>query len=210
VVPSEPEQQPPAQASHAWMPWLCFLGAIAASFLVHETGHCAVAWLHGVPAIPTPMKEYLLKPIPETLQCQVSLGGIVGSVVALLAAVLWLHAHPTPTRSALLAGAMTAPGFYTLRFILAGRGHDATEFQEAQAALGLSYSGHAADWLFAGLFVIATVFWFVRIRARPTLRLIGRLLAGAIAALAVLVFLQSANNALFDRFFEPRAGQGHR
>jgi len=55
-------------------------------------------------------------------------------------------------------GAITAPGLYALRFILAGRRDDATEFQVALAALGLSYSGHAADWLFVTLFVMATVF----------------------------------------------------
>jgi hypothetical protein len=147
--------------SAVWLPrtsWLFFAGAIVASIFIHELGHCTVAWLHGYPAIPTPAKEYILKPLPEGVQNQMALGGIIGSVVALVAAVLWLHRCTSPMTSALLAGAITPPGFYTLRFILAGRGHDATEFQEAQAALGLSYSGHAADWLFVSLFVIVTVF----------------------------------------------------
>jgi hypothetical protein len=187
------------------MPWLVFVAAIVASFCVHELGHCAVAWLHGYPAIPTPAKEYILRPIPETVQYQVALGGILGSVVALFAAVFWPQRYPTLTGSAVLAGAMTPPGFYTLRFILAGRGHDATEFQEAQAALGLSYSGHAADWLFVSLFVIAAAFWFWWVRPRLTLRLAARLLIGAIAALIVLVLLQSVNNAVFDPLFQPRS-----
>jgi hypothetical protein len=71
---------------------------------------------------------------------------------------------------------MTLPGFYTLRFVLAGRGHDGTEFQEAQAALGLSYTGHGLDWLFVSLFVAATVFWFWRARARLTPKLVARLI----------------------------------
>ena len=135
------------------------------------------------------------------------LGGILGSVATLLAAAFGLDRHPAATGSALLAGAMTSPGFYTLRFILAGRGHDATEFQDAQAALGLSYAGHAADWLFVGLFAMATVFWFWRTGARPTPWLLGRLAVGAVAALTALVLLQSINNAVFDPLFQPRAEQ---
>lgn len=196
--------QPHVKIRHPSLSWLLFVAAIAGSFFVHELGHCTVAWLHGYPAIPTPAKEYILKPIPETVQRQVALGGILGSVTALLAGVFWLHRHDTAASSALLAGAMTAPGFYTLRFILAGRGHDATEFQEAQAALGLSYSGHAADWLFVSLFVLASVFWFLRTRTRPTPWLVGRLFAGAIAALVVVVLLQSVNNAVFDPLFQSR------
>ncbi len=177
------------------------------SVFVHEVGHCAAAWLRGYVGIPTPAKEYFLQPIPEAVQYQVALGGILGSVVALLVAAFWLHRRPSATSSALLAGAMTAPGFYTLRFILAGRGHDATEFQDAQAALGLSYSGHAVDWLFLGLFAAATAFWFWRTRARLTLRLAGRLVVGALAAVVVVVLLQSINNAVFDPLFQRKAKQ---
>ena len=209
LIRTNAEQRLQVKTRHSLMPWLFFVAAIVVSFFVHELGHCSVAWLHGYPAIPTPAKEYVLKPVPENIQHQVALGGILGSVAALLAAVLWLHRHPTPTCSALLAGAMTAPGFYTLRFVLAGRGHDATEFQEAQAALGLGYSGHAADWLFVSLFLMATAFWFLRTGARPTLRLVGRLAVGAIAALVVVVLLQSINNAVFDPLFQPKAGQNH-
>jgi hypothetical protein len=191
------------------MPWVVFTCAIVVSFFIHEMGHCAVAWLYGYPAIPTPAKEYILKPLPEAVQYQVALGGILGSVAALLAGAFWLHLRPTASRSALLAGAMTAPGFYTLRFILAGRGHDGTEFQEAQAALGLRYSGHAIDWLFVGLFVLATLFWFWRTGARPTPRLAGRLIVGALGALIVAVLLQSINNAVFDPLFQSKPKQNH-
>ncbi len=97
---------------------------------------------------------------------------------------------------------MTPPGFYVLRFTLAGRGHDGTEFQEAQAALGLSYAGHGTDWLFLSLFVAVTVFWFWQVRARPTPKLVVRLIVGAIAALVIVVLLQSINNRVFDPLFE--------
>jgi len=198
--------------SDVWPPrayWFVFAAALVTSIFVHELGHCTVAWVHGYPAIPTPAKEYILKPLPEGVQNQMALGGIIGSVAALVVASLWLHLRPGAISSSILAGAMTPPGFYTLRFILAGRGHDATEFQEAQAALGLSYAGHGADWLFVSLFVIATVFWFWRTRARPTHKLVVRLVVGAIAALVILVLLQSINNRLFDPLFEPRSTASH-
>jgi hypothetical protein len=175
-----------------------------ASIFIHEIGHCAVAWFLGCPAIPTPAKEYILRPLSPASQNQVALGGIIGTVAVLVGALFWMLRQPTPTRSALLAGAMMAPGFYTLRFFLAGRGHDATEFQEAQAAMGWNYSGHALDWMFLGLFVMAAALWFWRTRPCLTCRLAGRLFIGAVAALVVLVLLQSVNNAVFDPFFQPR------
>jgi hypothetical protein len=184
--------------------WVIFASAIVASIFIHEIGHCLVAWVYGCPAIPTPAKEYILQPLSPAAQNQVALGGIIGTVAVLVGALCWMLRHPTPTRSALLAGAMTAPGFYTLRFLLAGRGHDATEFQEAQAAMGLTYSGHVLDWMFLGLFLMAAALWLWRTRPRLTWRLVGRLFIGAVAALVVLVLLQSVNNTVFDPFFQPR------
>ncbi len=62
--------QAPATAA-AWPSracWLVFAAAIVVSVFIHELGHCTVAWLHGCPAIPTPAKEYILKPLPEGVQ----------------------------------------------------------------------------------------------------------------------------------------------
>ncbi len=184
-----------------WKSWLLFAGSFVGAVYIHEIGHCIFAWLQGCPAIPTPAKEYFLRPPPPGSQNLISLGGIIGSVVVLIGAMCWLLFKPDATRSALLAGAMTIPGFYTLRFLLAGRGHDATEFQEAQSAVGLSYSGHTLDWFFLVFFVAAGVFWFWRIHPRISIRLFGRLILGAVVALVLVVVLQSANNAIFDPIF---------
>jgi hypothetical protein len=186
---------------NSWKPWFLFAGSFVGSAYIHEIGHCLLAWLQGCLAIPTPAKEYFLRPPPPGAQNLIALGGILGSVAVLLGAMCWLYFRPDSTRSALLAGAMTIPGFYTLRFLLAGRGHDATEFQDAQAAIGLSYSGHALDRVFLGLFVAAAVFWFWRIHPRISFRLFGRLILGAVVALVLVVVLQSANNAIFDPIF---------
>jgi hypothetical protein len=171
------------KVSAQYAPWLVLAGAIVASLYVHELGHCLVAWLNGCPAIPTPAKEYLLRPVTPEVQNQVAVGGIVGSIVSLVAAIAWLWRRPSPTRSALLAG------------------HDGTEFQEAQAILGFDYAGHAVDWLFVALFAMATALWFWRVRPHPTVRLAGRLLLGAMVALVILVLLQVVNNAVFDPLF---------
>jgi hypothetical protein len=176
-------------------------GAIVASLYVHEVGHCLVAWLNGCPAIPTLANEYLLRPVSPAVQNWVALGGIVGSVVSLGAALAWFWRKPGRRQSAILAGTMAVPGFYVLRFVLAGRGHDATEFQEAQTALGFTYAGHAVDWLFVSLFVLAAALWFWRMRPRLTLRLAARLLLGSLAALMVLVALQVVNNLVFNPLF---------
>lgn len=181
--------------------WLLFLGALAGGFFLHEIGHCVVAWVHGYGVIPTPMKEYLLSPIPLALENLVALGGIAGSVAALAGALMWFHCKPVAGRSALLAGTLAGPGFYALRFVLFGRGHDGEEFQQAQAALGLLYAGHTLDWFFVGLFLVAAGVWFWRARPPLTFRFAGRLLGGAVAGLATLVLLQSVNNAIFDPLF---------
>lgn len=181
--------------------WVVFAIAIVGSIFAHEIGHCVVAWSLGYPAVPTPAKEYVLRPLSAPAQNQVALGGMAGTVAVLAGVLLWMLRDPNPTRLALLAGAMALPGFYSLRFFLAGRGHDATEFQEAQAAMGLSYSGHALDWIFLGLFAGSAALWFWRMRPGVTWRLAGRVFAGAVVGLVVLVVLQSVNNAVFDPFF---------
>lgn len=184
--------------------WLAYLLAMAGSFFLHELGHCAAAWMHGYPAIPTPMKEYLRGPVLEAHQNQIALGGIAGSILAVAGAGLWFNRHPGAISSAQLAGTMVGPGFYALRFVLAGRGHDGTEFQEAQAALGLWYGGHALDWFFIGLLAIAAAFWFWRTGAHLSFRLAGRLLIGAMVGVVALAMLQKANNAIFDPIFEEK------
>ncbi len=197
VPPSQAMRSPPIHRVSV-KPWLIFAAAIVLAVFVHELGHCAVAWSYGCPAIPTPAKEYLLGPLPAGAQDAVSLGGVAGSIVCLIGATYWFLRQPGTMRSALVAGAMTLPGFYVLRFFLAGRGHDATEFQEAQAALGLSYSGHALDWLFLALFALAATGWVWRVRPLMSRRFVLRLVAGAVVGLVVLIVLQVGNNALFD------------
>ena len=183
--------------------WVWFACAIGGCFLLHEMGHCAVAWIHGYPAIPTLMKSYRLDGLPQSLHNQVSLGGPTGSVAAVLASMIALYRNPSAIRSAVLAGTMTGPEFYAVRFVLFGRGHDSTEFQEAQAALGWSYEGHGLDWMFVMLLAIAAGFWFWCVRPPITARLVGRLSAGSVVGVIILVSLDKINKAIFNPIFGP-------
>jgi len=103
--------------------------------------------------------------------------------------------------STLLAGSIVVPGIYTLRFLLVGRGHDATEFQEAQSALGLSYSGHSLDWFLFALFVFGIAIWIIK--SNPSIKIIGRILFGSVLTVIFIIGLQVINNAIFDSIFQP-------
>ena len=191
--------------------WLVFAGSILGSVYLHELGHCIPAWLHGYPAIPTPAKSYILATVTDPVQRAISLGGILGGVLALVGG-LWLYFHsPRARSSAILAGTLFPPLFYVLRFLLAGRGHDATEFQEAQAALGLSYSGHALDWFFLIAWIASALIWLLRSRTQPGIGLLKTCLKGAVLGLLLLTGLQSTNNMIFDPILghkQGNSGQG--
>ena len=182
--------------------WTIYLTTILISVYVHEIGHCIPAWINGVQAIPTPAKEYISDAIPMKLKEYVSLGGIMGSILFSLIIIVLYLTRPFKYNSAILAGAIAIPGIYTLRFILAGRGHDATEFQEAQSALGLSYSGHSLDWIFLSLFLLGIIVWIYK--SKPHYKIIGRLAFGFVLTVMYVIGLQVVNNAIFDPIFQAR------
>jgi uncharacterized integral membrane protein len=180
--------------------WSVYFLTILLSAYVHELGHCIPAWAHGFRAIPTPAKEYITGTVPMDLKQIVSLGGIIGTVlVCLIILVLYFH-NTNRFYSAMLAGAFALPGLYTLRYFLIGRGHDATEFQEVQSALGFSYSGHYLDWFFLIFFLTGTAIWMLK--SKPGYKIIGRLIIGFILTFIFIVGLQEVNNAIFDPIFQ--------
>lgn len=176
-----------------------FLTLLFANFF-HELGHCIPAWTHGYSSIPTPARAYTLSSIPLPLIKYVSLGGTINSVIFSVLVILYFLKSPFKWGAAFLAGGIAMPSIYTLRFILSGRGHDGTEFQEAQSALGLNYSGHAVDWLFLILLVLGIAIWIIK--SKPNIKILGRLLIGAILSIAFIVLLQKLNNSIFDPIFE--------
>ena len=152
--------------------------------------------------IKTPAKEYISASIPLNFKQFVSLGGIIGStLVSLIILVLYIT-KTYKYSSVMLAGGVALPGLYSLRFILIGRGHDATEFQEAQSALGLNYSGHSLDWIFLITFICGVVFWIIK--SKPGFRIIGRLSIGLVLTFIFVIGLQVINNAIFDPIFQSK------
>lgn len=87
-------------------------------------------------------------------------------------------------------------------FLLRGRGHNDTEFQEAQAAFGMDYSGHSVDWIFLSIFIAGALAWIIK--SKPGYKSIGRVLLGSVLTFFFIAVLQSVNNALFDPIFQKR------
>ncbi len=179
--------------------WAVYFITIIFSNFFHELGHCIPAWTHGFSAIPTPAKEYLLESIPSTLNNYVSLGGVVNSIAFPIIVFAIFISSSYKFNTALLAGAIAMPGIYSLRFALQGRGHDETEFQEAQTAMNFNYSGHFLDWLFLFLFIIGIFLWIFK--CKPDYKIAGRLLIGIVLTIIFIILLQKINNAVFDPIF---------
>lgn len=182
--------------------WAIYFTTILFSVYIHEFGHCIPAWIHGYWAVPTPAKEYISNAVALDLKQYISFGGVIGSILVSLIVIILYPNKTYRINPAILAGAIAIPGMYTLRFILSGRGHDATEFQEAQSALGLSYSGHSLDWIFLILFVFGVVVWIIK--SKPHYKIIGRLSIGFVLTFIFVVGLQLLNNAIFDPILQSK------
>lgn len=182
--------------------WLIYFVIILLSSYIHEIGHCIPAWINGYWAVPTPAKEYMSLTIPNGLQEFISLGGIIGTATVSIIILIIYSVKSYNFSSILLAGAIATPGFYTLRFILFGRGHDATEFQEAQSALGLNYSGHSLDWLFLSIFSFGIITWIIK--SNPSYKVISRIFIGFVLTFIFIACLQKINNTIFDPIFQPK------
>ena len=179
--------------------WGIYFVTILLSTFFHELGHCTIAWTHGFSAVPTPAKAYLMESIPSTLNNYFALGGIISSLVFPLILFTFVIASSFRLNSAILAGGIAMPGMYSLRFLVIGRGHDATEFQEAQSALGVNYSGHFLDWLFSTLFLMGIFLW--AFKSKPNYKIAGRILIGFVLTFIFILLLQKINNLIFDPIF---------
>lgn len=175
-----------------------FLTLLLANFF-HELGHCIPAWVHGYKAIPTLAKEYPSASIPATLTDSISFGGILNSIIFSALGISFYLKSTYKYRSSVLAGSLAMPALYTLRFVLLGRGHDSTEFQEAQSAIGFSYEGHAVDWFFIIILLLGLIVWILK--SKPTIKIWKRFVIGAIASVVFIVILQTVNNRIFDPIF---------
>lgn len=168
----------------------------------HEIGHAIFGWFLGIPVMPTPAKEYILQAQVDWHQrIWISLGGVLASVLVVSGSLLWYVLKRSLTATAILAGCLIIPGVYTLRFLLVGRGHDSTEWQEAQAALGVSPSGHFLDFVFLVLLLAgcASLAWFgdISLGWRSVLKSASLIFLG----LVIIIIVQIGNNTVFDKHF---------
>lgn len=180
---------------------LVFAGALAGGVYLHEFGHAVAGWMQGIAVVPSPAKEYILR--PEVFWKQwiwIALGGVLGTALAALGATLYFLKVRSPVGEAVLFGALIPPWVYTIRFILLGRGHDGTEWQAAHAALGLAPAGHAIDVFFLCVSLAGIIVWASGLRFPLRYHLL-RLLRVALGGAILLLALQVANNRLLDRFF---------
>lgn len=179
-----------------------FSAASIAGIYVHEIGHALAGWVQGIPVVPMPAKEYILRTeVPWRQDCWIALGGVAATTLLVLATLLWYARSRRPWADGVLAAVFLAPWAYTVRFLVVGRGHDAVEWQGAQAALGAAPTGHAVDMLFLGLAFAGVAAWLLRRRASLRPASLVRALGVFVAGILFLMLVQVTNNALFDRFF---------
>ena len=179
--------------------WTIFFATILITVFMHELGHCVPAWINGYGSIPTPAKSYPADNIPDGLSMIITAAGPLCTVIIALTVLFFYIRKRFEYDSAILAGALVSPAMYTFRFILQGRGHDSTEFQETQAVLGFSYSGHSLDWIFAAITLTGIIVWLIK--SKPRYKISGRLIIGSVLTFIFFVALQGINNAIFDPIF---------
>ncbi|MBK8541819.1 MAG: hypothetical protein IPL60_17735 [Ardenticatenia bacterium] len=181
---------------------LLFAATIIGTTFVHELGHAFAGWLQGVAVVPTPFKEYVLRPeLAWREYAWIAIGGVGGSVLSVLGIMAWYLRRDRASGDAVLAGAILTPLAYTVRYLLVGRGHDGLEWQAAQSALGTDPTGHAVDIVFLVLFVAGVAVWLFRRRAALRVSTVARLAGLLVVGIVFIIVFQVTNNRLFDRFF---------
>jgi hypothetical protein len=181
---------------------LIFVSTLIGSAWLHEACHSVAALIQGVPSVPTPFKEYpLQQSIGWPREIWISFGGVAGTVLLVVGTILWYLFRNRTNGEAVLAGVLVAPATYTVRFAIAGRGHDDAEWQAAQTVLGVNPGGHFLDIVFLLLCITAVAGWMIRRRDSLRMSSICKVAALMVCGVVILVSLQSLNNLLFDRFF---------
>lgn len=177
--------------------WALYFVFVLLAIFVHELGHSVAAWVMGYKSIPTFAKAYPLETIPPHAEQYISLGAITGNIIFAAAAVYLFFKSAYKYKAVVLAAAIASPGVYSILFLFKGRGHDGTEFQEAQAAMGFSYYGHSADFLF--MFIAGLVILCYKLKI--TFKIVVRFLTGVVLTFIFIVALQIINNRVFDPLF---------
>lgn len=183
--------------------WSIYFLTTMLGIWIHEIGHCIPAWLNGIAAFPSPANEYILQPVSNDLNQYISLGGYIGTLFFNIIVLLVFLFTNFRFKSEMYAGATAIIGMYCSLILFNGRGHGGHEFQEAQAAMGYTYSGHSMDVFVIVLFVFLSFIWFFY--KKPKINIIWRLLIGAIVTFLFFIFYEWINNLIFDPIFKSQA-----
>jgi len=90
---------------------LVFIGATLAGVYLHEIGHAVAGWIQGIAVVPTPAKEYILRSqVSWNQEIWISLGGPVGTTLAVVAAGLYFWRERRREAEDVLLGALIPPG----------------------------------------------------------------------------------------------------
>lgn len=170
---------------------------------IHEIGHCMPAWLNGIAAFPSPANEYILHSVSTDLNQYISLGGYIGTIIFVIITLSVFLFTKLRFKSEIYAGATAIIGMYCALILFNGRGHGGHEFQEAQAAMGFTYSGHSLDVMVIALFIILSLIWIFY--EKPNFNIFWRLLIGAIITFLFFIVYEKINNIIFDPIFKSQA-----
>jgi hypothetical protein len=183
--------------------WAIYFLTAMFGIWIHEIGHCIPAWLNGIAAFPSPANEYILHPVSNDLNQYISLGGYTGTLIFIIIVLLVFLFTNFRFRSEMYAGATAIIGMYCSLILFNGRGHGGHEFQEAQAAMGFTYSGHSMDVFVMALFISLSLIWYFY--KKPEIKIFGRLLTGAILTFLFFILYEWINNLIFDPIFKSQA-----
>ena len=181
---------------------LLFLSASVLSMYVHELGHAVAGWFQSIPVFPSLAKEYVLRAnIEWREQIWIAFGGPAATAIVASLAILWASRNQGRASSAVLGGVLVVPALYVIRTLLAGRGHDGLEWQEAQSAIGLNPNGHVLDLFFILLFFAGCAVLAARDELQIEWRSMARWLSLGLVGVMTMIAIQVANNAVFDPHF---------
>jgi hypothetical protein len=183
--------------------WSVYFLAAMLGIWLHEIGHCIPAWFNGIAAFPSPANEYILHPVSTDLNQNISLGGYIGTVFFIITASLVFLFTNFRFKSEMYAGGIAIIGMYCSLILFNGRGHGGHEFQEAQAAMGFTYSGHSMDVFVIALFISLALIWYFY--KKPKINIFWRLLTGAIITFLFFILYEWINNLIFDPIFKNQA-----
>jgi hypothetical protein len=173
------------------------LVATVVSVLLHETGHCLLYWLQGIPAARSLVKEFPLRDVTVLEYAIGSTGGPLASL-ALLGTCLWLYrrkANDTRWSMALSAFILANLFYFILRGLISLVKRRGGELGDMASLIGLSYG--SVVLVYAVISIVALYAWMKLAGIRLSPRAAGSFVALLIGYLFFIVGLETIDQRLF-------------